>query len=153
MSIVACALVAAPVFSKRFAAAFETTFSIFLGRISFPVYLMQIPVICSLGAGVYFYMSRYGFSAAMVTGAALILSIIGTIAAAIIFLSVEGAAIRVSRRLSDLFLNPLAMSVPALDSVNKTTTQDSTTSGSFVPLTSGQSQALASTSASHLAPL
>jgi len=106
LPMMALALVSAPVFSSRFAAVFEARLSAFLGRVSFPLYLVQLPVISSISSYAFITMTNAQVPGWLVSVAVLAISVTVTIALAVAFLPIETTAIRTSRMISELFLNP-----------------------------------------------
>jgi peptidoglycan/LPS O-acetylase OafA/YrhL len=101
--ICATALAATPVLNRNFA-FFENVVSGFLGKISFPLYLIQAPIICSFGSIVYLSLLRSALAIPFSAAITLIVSAAVSILAAIILLPIERLAIKASRSIPSLFI-------------------------------------------------
>jgi len=97
------------VISDKFAALFETRLSKFLGSISFPLYLVQVPVLCSFGA----YLRLQDFSLSI----ALPLVIAASISAAVAVRPIDQFAVWIGRSFSSSVLQILRRPLPAAGSL------------------------------------
>jgi peptidoglycan/LPS O-acetylase OafA/YrhL len=97
-------MVAAVSFSHTLRAIFSVRFSRFLGRISFPLYLIQIPIICSWSCYWYMTLPTLGFS----SWASLLLNLVTSVAlcvlAAVALIPVDKFSISASKKLGGLLL-------------------------------------------------
>lgn len=101
LSVAGAGLVFYAVRNGAFANFFESHFSQFLGRISYPLYLVHMPIIFSLSCGVYnALVLQYGlfrWSAALI---ALFVTLPTTLSAAWLFeILIDAPAVRLTRRL------------------------------------------------------
>jgi peptidoglycan/LPS O-acetylase OafA/YrhL len=62
LALLASVLVLAVSFSKPLKHFFSNTVSRFLGRVSFPLYLIHLPLICSLSSYLFLYLPAHGYS-------------------------------------------------------------------------------------------
>lgn len=77
----------------------------FLGRISFPLYLVHMPVLCSLGASAYLQLHRMsGWSEEWILHGTALITIAGSILAAVAFVPVERFAICASHKAAEYLL-------------------------------------------------
>lgn len=99
MSIYAGAIVLCILLSKPLQAALTTRLSQFIGRLSFPLYLTHLLVICSWSSWLYAVLHQAGFGQ-VATGIAVAAStVVLAILAALAFSPVETFALRASRAL------------------------------------------------------
>lgn len=108
MSVVALLVVAAPVLSRPIARVFEGPLSRFLGRMSFPIYLCHLIVICSLSSWCYDALAAMGWSVAAAANLTALVTLAGSFAAAILFEPVERVAVVASRRIATVILEAVA---------------------------------------------
>lgn len=104
LSYYAAAIVAAVLLSPALQALLSTRLSQWLGRVSFPLYLTHMLIICSLSSAMYLYFGN-GNAVSPQEGALIaVVSIAACLCAARLFLPVELAAINVARAFSGLVL-------------------------------------------------
>lgn len=77
---------------------FETRVLMFLGRISFPLYLTHLLVFCSFSSFLFIYMTQAGWNPHTVKNTVIVASFGASLLAACIFSPVEDFAVRISRR-------------------------------------------------------
>ncbi len=97
MSMVAACFVVAVVISRRLASVFETAISRFLGRISFPIYLIHLVFICSASSWVYLGTANLGLDAITCAVTTQLFTFAGALAAATVFEPIERLSVIVSR--------------------------------------------------------
>ena len=97
MSLVAACFVLAVVSSRHLAGLFESPVSRFLGRISFPLYLIHLVFLCSASSWVYLTLTGWGFSAPLCATLTQLFTIIGALVAATLFEPVERLSVSASR--------------------------------------------------------
>jgi len=80
----------------------------FLGRVSFSLYLVHMPVFCSLGCGVYVYLCRdWGWQHAAGSMTAAVASLLGSLLVAWVFyLGVDRQTIALTRRIDSWLFRP-----------------------------------------------
>lgn len=104
LSCYAAAIVFAVLLSPALQAMLSTRLSQWLGRVSFPLYLTHMLIICSLSSAMYLYFGN-GNAVSPQEGALIaVVSIAACLFAARLFLPVELAAINVARAFSSLVL-------------------------------------------------
>jgi peptidoglycan/LPS O-acetylase OafA/YrhL len=115
LPLIAAAFVLTPVISERVAQFFGNAASVFPGSISFPLYLVQVPIICSIGSLVYLSFIRAEAPAIISIGTTLFVTVGVSIMSATAFRPIEALAIRTSRGISRFFLENywLAWRVPS----------------------------------------
>jgi len=94
-------LVIAAIFFTPFRSVLESRAMQWLGRISFMVYLLQVPLLCAMGAGAFLVLNpRIGYNMATLAAAAAYFA--ATLAAATLFARfIDIPAIHASRRLAN----------------------------------------------------
>jgi peptidoglycan/LPS O-acetylase OafA/YrhL len=97
MSLVAACFVLAVVSSRRLAGLFESPMSRFLGRISFPLYLIHLVFLCSASSWAYLTLAGWGFAATPCAALTQIFTIIGALVAATLFEPIERFSVSASR--------------------------------------------------------
>lgn len=102
---IATTLVFVTSFSVILKKIFSTKISEYMGKISFPLYLIQIPVICSLSSYLYNALPTLGFSVFESNLINLIITIIVCLLASALLLPIEKLSILYSKKIGDLFLN------------------------------------------------
>lgn len=105
MSLIAAAILAAILMSAPMQRFLANRTSLFLGHVSFPLYLTHLLVICSWSSWLYLQAREADLSAWFVASATVISTVIFSLAAAMAFAPIEQAAIRVSKVLSDSLLS------------------------------------------------
>jgi peptidoglycan/LPS O-acetylase OafA/YrhL len=100
-------------FSTRLRALFSTKLSRFFGRVSFPLYLIQVPVICSWTSYWYITLPALGFSNAAAIAINLSTTVIICLVLSVSLLPLDRFAISTSKRLGELLLRQTG-SAPAL---------------------------------------
>ncbi len=97
LSLVAACFVVAVVLSRRLAALFETALSRFLARMSFPLYLIHLVVICSAASWVYLGVASLGLSPTLCAVITQVFAVAGALLAATLFEPIERFAVQASR--------------------------------------------------------
>ena len=97
VSLIAACFVVAVVASRRLAALFETPVSAFLGRISFPIYLIHLELICSASSWLYLAIAGMGFGADFCAALTQIFTLVGSLVGAVLFAPIERFSVRASR--------------------------------------------------------
>jgi peptidoglycan/LPS O-acetylase OafA/YrhL len=99
IDLLACVIVLLTVSSKPLAWFLSTKVSVFLGKISFPLYVIHTPIVCSFLAFLavkYYAPGDFSVSAAIVCATVLL-----SLLSAVILLPVEKMAISVSKKIAD----------------------------------------------------
>jgi peptidoglycan/LPS O-acetylase OafA/YrhL len=115
MSLIAAGLVLAVVIWRPLAGVFECRLSRRLGRLSFPLYLTHLPVLCSVSSYVYLRLAAGGLELRGCGLAVLGLTLALSLLAGALFEPVEQAAIVLSRKFSDFVIRRGARPAPAGD--------------------------------------
>jgi peptidoglycan/LPS O-acetylase OafA/YrhL len=102
--LLACAIILSVSFSTSLRAIFSASLSRFLGRISFPLYLIQIPVICSWSSYWYMKLPLLGFSNSQSTIINLLTSVVLCLALSGAQLPFDKMSISASRKLGALLV-------------------------------------------------
>jgi peptidoglycan/LPS O-acetylase OafA/YrhL len=113
-ALLAFIFVAAATFSPLSKKLFSYSISRFLGRISFPIYLIHMPVISSLSSYLLLYLSSLGYEHQTVANIIVAATIIFSICFAWTILFVESLSVNLSKRLAkklDCSLKVLAQQV------------------------------------------
>lgn len=105
VSMYAAAIVAAVLLSPALQALLSTRLSQWLGRISFPLYLTHMLIICSISSTMYLYFGNGGPTTPMQTVLIGIVSLAACLAAARLFLPVEEGSIKAARAFSSRFFH------------------------------------------------
>lgn len=84
--------------------ALSSPLSLWLGRISFPLYLTHLLVICSVSSWAYLGMTKRGYTPVTASVITALLTVAVALGAAMLFAPVESFAIRLSRNLSNAIL-------------------------------------------------
>lgn len=114
MAVVATMVVAGPVVARAVARVFEGALSRALGRLSFPVYLIHLMVLCSLSSWFYGVLYRVGVPVAGNAVATAMLTVVASYAAAVAFEPAERCAVTWSRRMAQALLVVCSECRPAL---------------------------------------
>lgn len=109
---IALLIVLSAVVSRPVRSFLETGFSRFLGRVSFPLYLVHSLVICSLASLLIIQLDRLGTSHVVVVATVAPMTILVSLLAATVFGPFERWAIWFSHALSDLVLGQRQPSSP-----------------------------------------
>jgi peptidoglycan/LPS O-acetylase OafA/YrhL len=104
LPLIAAAFVLTPVISEGVAQFFGNATSVFLGSISFPLYLVQVPIICSIGSLVYLSFIRAEAPAIISIGTTFFVTVGVSIMSATASRVFEALAIRTSRGISRFLL-------------------------------------------------
>lgn len=112
LSLIAAAILAAMLLSTPMQFFLTGRFSLFLGRISFPLYLTHLLVICSWSSWLYIKLRGMEFSTWSVASLTLVSTAVLSVLAAMAFAPIEQAAIRLSRALSDVLLGRAVATPP-----------------------------------------
>ena len=91
---------------------FSNSISSFLGKISFPLYLIQIPVICSLSSWLFLKLPGWGINGLLASNINLLVTVAVSIACAYSLLPVERFSIRYSKLIGKLILGGDSMAFP-----------------------------------------
>ncbi len=91
-------LVLAVTYSSLLRRFFSSAVSRFLGRISFPLYLLQIPIICSWSSYLFIRLDGIGLSRLQASNIILVSTVLFCLIASVLFRPVEVFAIRYSKR-------------------------------------------------------
>ncbi len=106
LCLLASGIVATVSLSKTLRGLFSTRLSRFLGRISFPIYLIQIPVICSWSSYWFMKLPSLGFSNAAAIALNLSTTIMICLALSVALLPLDKFSISASKTLGRLLLRP-----------------------------------------------
>ncbi|MCW2573757.1 MAG: acyltransferase 3 [Frankiales bacterium] len=106
-------VVASAVLSRLLRGLLQTRVSQFLGRVSFPLYLIHSLVICGPSAMLIIHLDHLGWSRHAVVATVAPFTIAASLLAAWLFSPVERLAIGVSHRLSDMILGSRAVAKAA----------------------------------------
>ena len=98
LPFIASGMVLGVMISSRISALFETRISNFMGKISFPLYLIHLLVMSSLSSYLYIRLVGIGLNSHDAVGISLIVSLPITILMARFFLPIEHVAISTSRK-------------------------------------------------------
>lgn len=99
-SLLAACIVLGVVHSKLLRGFFSNGLSTFLGRISFPLYLVHIVFVCSWSAYLLMVLPRIGGSEALALAFNFVSTVTICVAAAVAFLPIEGFSVAVSKRVA-----------------------------------------------------
>jgi len=113
IALLALMIVAAALFFKPFRGFLDSPISRFMGRISFPLYLVQIPIICSLSSYLLLALPRYGYSLLATSYIDAVVTVLFTLCCAYAFTPVEIFSIHASKRIAQRLL----VSVPPLSNL------------------------------------
>ena len=91
-------------FSKYLKLFFSNKFSNFLGKISFPLYLIQVPIICSFSSFLYLKLPELGFTIVTSNIINLFLTIFLCLVAATFLLPLEKFSIIYSKKMAKFFI-------------------------------------------------
>jgi peptidoglycan/LPS O-acetylase OafA/YrhL len=92
-------------FSKNLKLFFSNRLSNYLGRISFPLYLIQIPIICSLSSFLFLKLPTLGFNVFASNIINLFLTIVVSLISATLLLPIETISIKYSKKIGKFFVN------------------------------------------------
>lgn len=106
MAVLATWLVACVMFSPPLKVFFSTRLSEFLGRISFPLYLVHILVICSFSSYLFLELPKHGFGHLALSNIILISTIALSLLLAWMLLPLERFSIFAARAISAKILKP-----------------------------------------------
>ena len=98
MSLLAALILGAGLVSRRLAAPFETRLSRRLGRLSFSIYLVHLPLLCSIVCWAYLWLAGLGLEAGTTRPIVQALTLVIAVAAASLFSPVEALTHRLARR-------------------------------------------------------
>lgn len=112
LSVVALLMVTSTIVSGRIARMFETSLSVFLGHLSFPVYLTHLIVICSFSSYIYTVLSHAGYSLAVCTHGTALATFLVCIPVALAFVPVERCAVAASQAFSGAVVRAVRGSFP-----------------------------------------
>lgn len=115
LSFIAAVILAAILMNVPMQRFLASRFSVFLGRISFPLYLTHLLVICSWSSWLYIQLREADVSTWAVACATVISTTLISLAAAMAFAPIEAMAIRLSRAISDLLLGGTAVAKVRVD--------------------------------------
>lgn len=104
LSLIAAMMLASIIMSSGLRRAFSSPISLWLGHISFPLYLTHLLVICSVSSWVYLAATEQGYSIAAISTITALSTIVLSILAAMAFAPIESLAIKLSQRLSNMIL-------------------------------------------------
>jgi peptidoglycan/LPS O-acetylase OafA/YrhL len=104
-SWLALLVVTGVVLSNHWRDLLETRISQWLGRISFPLYLVHILIICGPGSFLILRLAWWGWSGASLVAVVASFIVIASLAAATLFFPVEALAIRTSHAFSRVILD------------------------------------------------
>jgi len=121
-TLLAAGIVFAVVFAPPYGRAFSSKFSGFLGKISFPLYLLQMPIICSYSSVMLLQLSARGASVSTCAAVITVSSVILALAASWMLLPVERFSIHFSNRAGQLLVR--LFSIPRDVTVNYAGTAD-----------------------------
>ena len=107
-SIFASGIVLSISLSPTLKTFFQNKYSIFLGKISFPLYLIQIPIICSWSSYLYLKLPALGFSITTSNLINFISTIILAMVSAFILLPIEKISVRHSKKIGNFFLGAVS---------------------------------------------
>lgn len=93
----ASTIVFAAISSGRLKVFFSSGFSEFLGKISFPLFLIQIPIICSWSSFLYIKLPELGFSRIEANYINIVSTIVFCIISSVLLLPIEKISIRYSK--------------------------------------------------------
>ena len=102
LALFSAGLVFPAVISNRISWIFETKPALFLGKLSFPLYLTHLTVICTFSSYIYLYLDSHQYwSPATNSLAVLVVTIIVSFGVATLFAPIERFAISFSRRMAE----------------------------------------------------
>lgn len=104
LSLIATMILASIIMSSWLRLAFSSRVSIWLGHISFPLYLTHLLVICSFSSWVYLSANEQGYSIATISIVTALSTIVLSILTAMAFAPIESLAIKLSQRLSNMII-------------------------------------------------
>jgi peptidoglycan/LPS O-acetylase OafA/YrhL len=103
-ALLGAGLVLAPVFSPFLRRVLTTTLSKWLGRLSFPLYLVHSAVICSLSSLMIIKLHQLSWSPSAMAAVVVPSTVVASLLTARLFEPIERLAIRSSRRFAELIL-------------------------------------------------
>jgi peptidoglycan/LPS O-acetylase OafA/YrhL len=108
--VAALLVVGVPAAAPGIQALLKTRWLVFLGRVSFMLYLVHMPVVCSLGCGLYVALCReLGWPHDAGAGLAALASVVGAFVVAWVFcVLVDGPTLALTRRLDSWLFKPAA---------------------------------------------
>lgn len=92
-------------FSKNLKSFFSNGLSSYLGRISFPLYLIQIPIICSLSSFLYLKLPAFGFDIVTSNLINFFSTIVVSLISATLLLPIEKISVKYSKKIGMFFIN------------------------------------------------
>jgi peptidoglycan/LPS O-acetylase OafA/YrhL len=92
-------------FSKNLKSFCSNGLSNYLGRISFPLYLIQIPIICSLSSFLYLKLPTFGFDIVTSNLINLFSTIVISLISATLLLPIEKISVKYSKKIGMFFIN------------------------------------------------
>jgi len=102
--LMASAIVFSVTFSTYLRRLFSANISEFLGKISFPLYLIQIPIICSLSSYLLIKLPLLGFSSTLSYWINLVLTLSMCLLASMLLLPIEKLSTIYSKKIGNLLL-------------------------------------------------
>jgi peptidoglycan/LPS O-acetylase OafA/YrhL len=110
MAMLATALVLSVTFSAALRGVFSTRLSAFLGKISFPFYLIHLFVICSWSAALFVWLPQAGITPLAAMAINIVTTLAISVGASIALLPVERFSVRYSKRIAAVLLGRAALS-------------------------------------------
>jgi len=92
-------------FSKNLKSFFSSRLSNYLGQISFLLYLIQIPIICSFSSYLYLKLPTLGFDIVTSNLINLFLSLVVSLLLATLLLPLEKISVTYSKKIATFFIN------------------------------------------------
>jgi len=105
LSLASCLIIGLIGAIPKLKKALGSKLSLWLGHISFPLYLTHLLVICSASSWIYLYFTEVGFDLIITSALTALLTFVTAIFVAILFTPVESFAIRISRSFSNLIIS------------------------------------------------
>ena len=122
--LMAASLVLSVSYSSSLKNFFSNSISSFLGKISFPLYLIQIPVICSWSSWLFLRLPEWGINGLLASNINLLTTVMITIVCAYLLLPVERFSIRYSKLIGRLILGRESKADPVVILPVRTKTPD-----------------------------
>jgi peptidoglycan/LPS O-acetylase OafA/YrhL len=106
IALLASLLVLSVTFSKPLKQFFSNNVSRFLGKISFPLYLIHLPLICSFSSYLFLYLPAHGYGHQATANIIVATTVpLGLLLAWVIY-PIENFSVKVSKKISKILMKP-----------------------------------------------
>ena len=104
IALLASLLVFSVTFSKPLKQFFSNNVSRFLGKISFPLYLIHLPLICSFSSYLFLYLPAHGYGNQATANIIVLTTVPLGLLIAWIFYPIETFSVKASKRISEMLM-------------------------------------------------